>query len=375
MPTDVGVSVLTGGAWKRKGRADRLPGGGETPPPGGGTSPDPTLLPFADTSPWRLAIATGATFAAAGDPRNLDIADVDVNGQAWVNYGTYSHPITYASAGDPLATVTDTVHTSPAGIPPGGSWQERIPTNARIASGSDAHMHVITPDRLKVQEHFAVARQSSTAYTTTRRHEVSLTGMGIGPQNGTRAYGGSALGGLIRRSDIDPAHPSYTGAIRHPLAISLRSDQLYYNGVSEPDEGFGSMYGSDGYGLKRGYVWPATEQDYGSETGYTGAIPMGSYFAIPPGVTLASLGLASAQALMVAKAAQDYGVYVTDRAGATCFYMEDDGSAVGQSFFDALTGPSYTAADLKLIFKALRVVTNNSAATPNGGAVGAARRA
>lgn len=352
-------------------------GGGPTTP-GASVGADPSLLPFAETSPWRLGVATTAVLAAASDPRNtaMHATGTDGDGSVWVNQEQNSHPVNYAAASDPLATMTDTAHGA-GDIPAGGSWSERIPTTAIISAGSDLHMHVITPDRLYVQEHIAVARQSSTAYTCQRRHLVDLTGSGIGPQNGVRAYGGSAIGGLIRSWEVDSTNPHYTGAIRHPLAAALRYSQLYYNGVYDPDEGFGDMYGSDGYGLAHGYVWPATEQDYLGAFNYSGTIPMGSYFVIPPTVDVTTLGLGP-EGLMVAKAAQDYGVYVTDCADPTqSFYVEDDNGGPARSWFLNFInhGGQFSAHDPRIIFNNLRVVTNNSAATPNGGALGAARRA
>jgi hypothetical protein len=290
-----------------------------------------------------------------------------------VNQYEYSHPVNQAQASDPLVTVTDPSHTTTS-VPAGGTWTERIPTTARIAAGSDKHMHVITPDDLFVQEHFATSRNADGSYTTYRRHQVSLTGDGIGPQNGTRAYGGSALGGLIRGWEVDPAHPGYTGTIAHPLAVALRPDQQYYSGTTLPDDGHGATYNGAGYGRAQGYVWPATEQDYNSPTAYTGAVPMGAYFAIPPAVNIDTLGLTTPQARMVAKAAQDYGVYVTDGSGATAFYVEDDAAAATDAFTSALIGPSWAADDVKRILKALRVVTSNGPTTPNGGPLTADRR-
>jgi GDSL-like Lipase/Acylhydrolase family len=333
---------------------------------------DLTLLPFSPTSPWRLGVAETAKFAPDNDPRNVDIMDVDTGGSLWVNSDQYSHPIAYASDTDPLATVTDSFHL-PTSIPPGGSWQERIPPTARIAAGTDAHMHIITPDRRFVQEHFGTSRQSDTAYATFRRHQVDLTGSGLGPQNGTRAYGGSAIGGLIRRWEIDPAHPNYTGEIRHPLALALRPDQAYYSGVTLPEDGNGGTYNGQGYGLAQGYIWPATEQDASSPQVYTGTIPMGAYFAIPASVSLNTLGL-SPQVLMVAKAMQDYGVYVTDTSGSTALYFEDDGSDVMSAFTGAVVGPPNWGNQFRSAFKLLRWVTNNTPETPNGGPLGATRR-
>lgn len=312
---------------------------------------DWSLAPFAPTSVWRLGIAQAATFAASGDARNtaMHATGSDGDGTVWVNSDQFSHPISYGLSSSPLATVTDTAHG-------GATYAERIPATARIAAGADAHMHVITPDRRSVQEHYLTARQSSTAYTVQRRALVDLRGSGIGPNNGVRAYGGSALGGLIRGWEVNPAHPRYTGAIRHPLAIALRRAQLFDNGSGA------------------GYVWPATEQDGDSTGTYGGAIPMGAYFAIPPTVNLATLGLQTTQGMMLAVAAQNYGCYVVDASGAQSFYAEDDAGPAAAWAAAVLGGGSFSGHDPRVVFNALRVVSNNSAATPNGGPLGAARR-
>jgi hypothetical protein len=299
----------------------------------------------------------------------------------WVNSDTFSHPISYAVDTDPLATVTDADH--------GGSWQERIPAAARISAGSDAHMHVITPDRTHVQEHFNTVRNSPTAYTVSRRIEVDLSSNGIGPQNGVRAYGGSAIGGLIRGWEVDPTHPAYTGRIRHPLAIALRGNQLrmdsaHYGGTqgyfttgtldTTTHPGWPTGTPAAGFMLQTGYVWPATEQDWNSPTAYSGAIPMGSYFAIPPTVNLAGLGLQTAEGLMLATAARNYGCYVTDSSGSAAFYCEDD-AGPAQAFASALLGgESASAHDARAVFNALRVASINDYAHPNGGLPGSPRR-
>lgn len=342
----------------------------------------PALLPFAPDSVWRLGIAEDAEFADEADARNTSLQlDVDTPGKIWLNYETYSHPVSFADEADPLATVTDSFH-APSSIPPGGSWQTHIPADARIAAGTDKHMHVISPDGATAYEHFNVTRQSSTAYTTTRRHAVNLRGPGIGPQNGTRAYGGSAIGGLIRAWEVDPTHPDYTGEIQHPLAVSLRSDQLHYSGVTLAQDGNGGMYNAQGYGLEQGYVWPATEQDAGSSnptTGYTGAVPMGSFVAIPDDVDIDTLGLTTENGKMLARACQNFGAYVTDRSGSMSFYLEDDGGTYENGdatavFRRDLLGASATATELRKVVAALRVVTSNSEVTPNGGPLRAARR-
>ena len=290
--------------------------------PGAGT-PSCALLPFAATSPWRLPVADAATFAPEDDPRNVAMADCDESGQAWVNYDDYSHPVNRADRKDPVVTMTD--------IDRGLSWKERIPVDARIAAGTDAHMHVITPDKKRVIEHWVTRRLRNGDYTCRYRVAVKLAGSGI--DGGARAYGGSAIGGLIRSWEVRE------GLIQHPLAIALRVEQM-----------------------RLGPVWPASSDD--DTPDYTGPIPMGSYFAIPPDVDLTDLGLQSRAARVVARACRDYGVYVVDSGGASALFIQDDGRPATAAWHASLVGPEWSAVDVRTIFKALRVITNNTPIGP-----------
>ncbi|MDC0711453.1 hypothetical protein POL68_23480 [Stigmatella sp. ncwal1] len=307
---------------------------------------DATLQPFVSSSVWNLPIGTGATYADTTDAATKDFIATHINGLAittWANWDVYSHPISFASTTDPWATVTDTNDSSRS-----GSYY--VPAAAPIASGSDKHMHVIQPSRAFINEAWSVTRQSSTAYRAGRHHRIDLFGAGIGPQNGVRAYGGSAIGGLIRGWETTPTHPQYTGKIQHALAVAVDRVQLYYCCGT-------SGYDANGYGTAKGYVWPATEQDWGSETTYKGHVAMGAYFAIPPSVDLSTLGL-TAEGRMVAQALQDFGAYVTDATGGTvAFYVEPTAPS---SFVSNLR------RDLPLIRSKMRRVTNNSASAPNG---------
>jgi hypothetical protein len=306
---------------------------------------DATLQPFRSDSVWNLPIGKSATYADTTDPATRDFIGTSVNGvniTTWANWESYSHPITLASTSDPWATVTDY----------NGSWRSGtyyIPATAAIAGGSDKHMHIINPARTFIDEAWDTTRQSTTAYRVGRHHKIDLYGNGTGPQNGVRAYGGSAIGGLIRAWETTSTHPKYTGKIQHPLAVAVDRAQLYYSGGT-------SGYDANGYGTAKGYVWPATEQDWGSETTYKGQVPMGAYFAIPPSVDINALGL-TAEGKMVAQALQDYGAYVTDAtSGSVAFYVEP---TAPKSFVDNLR------RDLPLIRSKMRRVTNNSPSTPN----------
>ncbi|MEB2320556.1 MAG: hypothetical protein OZ935_18080, partial [Pseudomonadota bacterium] len=103
-------------------------------------------------------------------------------------------------------------------------------------------------------------------------------------------YGGSQLGGLIRKGEITQ------GPIEHAIAVALPA--RYLGGRA---------------------VWPATSDDQSSD--YAGVIPMGTRFAIPPDINLDSLGLSPAH-LRLAKALQKYGLIVVDKSGSPCMYAE-----------------------------------------------------
>ncbi|WNG33408.1 hypothetical protein F0U61_07085 [Archangium violaceum] len=307
---------------------------------------DATLQPFTSNSVWNLPIGQEAVYASTTDPATRDFLATWFDNRtinAWANWNEYSHPISFASNTDPWATVSDFNDSSRNGT-------YNVPATATIANGSDKHMHVVNPSRTYIDETWAATRQSTTAYTVGRHHKIDLYGSGLGPQNGVRAYGGAAVGGLIRAWETTPTHPKYTGKIQHAIALAVDRAQLYYSGGS-------SGYDSKGYGTAKGYVWPATEQDWNSEWNYKGNVPMGAYFAIPPSVDINAQGL-TADGKMVAQALQDYGAYVTDATvGAVTFYVEP-------------TAPSTFAANLRKdaakLRSLLRRVTNNSAATPNG---------
>jgi hypothetical protein len=276
---------------------------------------DPGLWPFASSSPWNTPIGSEARLSGEDDPRvvTLRAAGARVN----ANEG-YSHPVYQATEDDPETTIEDTSR-------PGRSRVARIPVEAVPAAGTDGHLHVISPDRRHVHEMWIAERQDETHITAKRVERNDLHGSGV-LGGGTRAYGGSAIGGLVRRWELD------RGEVRHAVAVALDPSQL-----------------------REGPVWPANADDGDYPEG--GTIPMGTLFAIPPEVDLDALGL-NREALTVARAIQEYGAYVVDQGAPFALYLEQ---GVTTEQHDAVDAQVHLIKDL------VRVVSNNGPDSVGGG--------
>jgi len=268
------------------------------PPPVG--SRDVTVWPFTSTSAWNMPIGSGAQF---GSDAGLPPAG-SVNARFW------SHPIYIAKVTDPLVRVWRYSNSNDR-----DSDDNRYPDRTKLTMGiinipegykpaepdiftaqySDSHMHVIDPTHTEVFEMFGTRPQADGSIRVTAQYTGSLYGDGVGDfrgaWQGTRAYGGSALSGLIREWDLEQ------GRIPHALAAAI-----------------------GGQFLVGGPVWPATIQDSFWRTGYSGTIPMGAMFAIPS--TTRPDGL-TPQGIMIWNALCEFGMFITDTGGPyTTLYAE-----------------------------------------------------
>ena len=377
------------------------------------------LRPFVETSVWNLPMAQAATFEAATEPTTVTlIADNSATGNRgfYWNQQQYSHPVVFATESDSIATVVD--RNSPArGFGP--SAGVRIPTNALdlVSTGTDGHLHVVQPDGRYVIEMIGfkfITGDPANQWSVSRVAFVDMLGNSLGPKdtrsvftngilsnqggNGTRANGTSAIGGLVRTSEVqaiveymDGTRNDPVGLIPHAMNIGLRANQLFW-GPTNPDGDYG--YYSSGRGKSLGFVWPATEQDYDAKTTYTGqdpgtpggGVPMGTFVGIPGNVDLDDPNLPinllperqKRAARAIAQCWQDYGAYVGDRSGIAGSVSEPGAPS---NFRDALVNGS-TEGDGSLDAKALRAawymlrvcLQSGNEATPNGGALGAPRR-
>lgn len=244
---------------------------------------DPAAWPFSVDSPWNLPLGAGAEKESPDAACTRSLTDPKIGTD--LNAGQWSHPVYLAATSDPLVKITrkgKTVATI------------HIPATAEPARprslDSDAHLHIVDPQRRYVHEMWHAKRRSGSI-TVEGYTRNDLHGPGVGG-GGERAYGGSALGGLIRRAELS------TG-IRHALALALPRSQLAL-----------------------GPVWPAVQQDNGAEGSYLGAVPMGQLVALSlDRHDLDALGL-SPQGRAIAQALLDYGAYVVDASADLTFYAE-----------------------------------------------------
>jgi hypothetical protein len=294
---------------------------GTTPP---AFARDAAQWPFASSSPWNMPIGSGATYGApASNACSAGTSDPSLATD--VNAGEWSHPVYVASSTDPTwkikvgGQVVASVH-APKNIQPA------LPTFAQDP-GTDAHLHIIDPAHSYVDELWHARVYPTKLLVTADSHTRNyLSGSGVG-SGGERAYGGSAIGGLIRTWELQ------SGAIRHVLALALPVDHQ-----------------------RLGWVWPASSQDSFAVGSYTGSVPMGTLVAIPPSVNVNALGLSPA-GLAVAHALQDFGAYDVDSSSELDLYAEPPAEPLVQPIRN----------DLPTLAPLLRCVTNNTPTTPGGG--------
>ncbi len=256
--------------------------------------------PFAADSPWNQPIPANATYRKS-DARTSAIRSAGTFG---VNSSKWTIWVWQAKASDPLVTVDVSVrHLTSSGNANAGKVTIRMPANAHADPELDSHMTILDPDGKHAHE-FWYAKKSGGSFTAVSYAKIPLDGSGVNVSGyashnsdyltygwgATRAYGGSQLGGLIRKGEVTQ------GSIEHAIAVAIPA--RYLGGRA---------------------VWPATSDDQSSD--YAGVIPMGTRFAIPPSVNVESLGLSPAH-LRLARALQKYGLIVVDKSGSPCMYAE-----------------------------------------------------
>lgn len=254
--------------------------------------------PFASYSPWNLR-PINPVLGTATIPTS-DYYPTLAEG-AWstgaFKAATNDGPMTvYPLAGQQGVWDPDTEDWRPTVVIP------RWPAGVKPASGSDGHADIVDEAMGIVHSFFQLRQESNGQWRAGQYAWAPLAGRGFGEPGhyymGARAVGVSAIGGIIRKGEVDDGLPFY----RHALAMSLT-----FNGLSAAVP----------------YIFPATSADGNAATTNTGAIPQGALMMLP-----ADFDTASIQNLKLRKVAETlkkFGAYVVDRNYGTPYviYVEN----------------------------------------------------
>ncbi|AVI03660.1 hypothetical protein SEA_CONFIDENCE_29 [Gordonia phage Confidence] len=267
--------------------------------------------PFAADSIWNTPIGQGCTFESSsaiatssflsGSPALNDT----LNG-----YGFY---LNVARPSDPIG-VGSYVNGSGQTV----TFTHRIPYDPVISGGTDGSMRVI--DGRFAYDYWKTVKVDDFTYTADFITRTDL--LGTGRNAGTRAARWPTAGGLIRAHEVSKCY------IPHALALAIPASSL-----------------------KRGFVWPASAEDAPSLV-YSGEVPMGSFFAIPPSVDVSTLSL-SPEGFALAECLQNYGGYVGDQSASVAIAVEGEAAVVMRPAVERMR-TDWT----NTIFPALRRVTN-----------------
>jgi hypothetical protein len=264
---------------------------------------------FASTSFWNEPVPA----SAALDPRSAELAgafssvalaeikqDEEGFDGPWIDIDTttYSVPIYTVPATQPTVRVT-----LKGGKTKGlqEAWNAvPLPPNAQPAAGTDGHLVVWQPSTDKLWEFWRLVHGTEGWYASwggAMQNVQSDPGVyepkvWPGAQNGwgASACSLSIAGGLITLEDLK------LGQINHALAVSIPNV------------------------LAGEYASPAQRSD-GKSTSKL-SLPEGAHLRLDPSLNLATLHLPHL-ILMMAEAAQKYGIFVRDNGPAIAFFAQD----------------------------------------------------
>lgn len=165
-----------------------------------------------------------------------------------------------------------------------------VPDSALPSPDVDGNLAIVQPNGW-VLEVLGGIRLSTGELVGVFHSYSDPEGIGDGLANGRRASMIPNYAGILSNEDLE------AGRIDHALCLTLGPEAL-----------------------AQSFVWPATAMDRDPHD-YRGSLPMGTLLAIPPQENLENAGLATETGKMVARAAQEYGMYVVDRAGSHGFVI------------------------------------------------------
>ncbi len=259
---------------------------------------------FSPTSFWNRPIPANPRL----DPRSTAIVgafDEGITAATQIQRGPailatgWSVPIYTVPADQPTVKVMLEGQSSSPALQ--GAWDAvPLPPDAQPAAGTDKHLLVWQPSTERLWEFWRLEQSPAgwqAAWGGAMRNVSADSGVysrnawpGASRYWGASASSLSIAGGLITLEDLE------RGQINHALAIGIPNVRA---GV---------------------YASPAQRTD-GTSTSPL-SLPEGAHLRLDPSLDLAALHLPRLT-LMVAEAAQRYGIFVRDRAGNVAFYAQN----------------------------------------------------
>lgn len=277
-------------------------------PPAETPKDEPSWRAFSADSWWNARVPADA----AENPAEAEILDYLSTGEesgggcltlAGAGDSPWGQPIYWAEPGDPVYDVRELGHRAPPEL-----HHLRMPEGARPAANNDGTMIVFDRDRGYVVALTNAAYDedadewSATGATVTYLDSNGLharTGRSDDPRNVGTHRGNNGATMAVRWDEVQ------AGAIRHVLKIAA--------GPEVADRAVFPMIGSDG--------------DYEGDD--PAVPPQGLRLRLKPSVDLAKFHL-HPQALVIARALQDYGVYIGDSGGRNALKLENPRSGEGR---------------------------------------------
>jgi hypothetical protein len=295
---------------------------------------DPAYWPFSSDSPWNTPLGNGAKYD------RITASAFNYNGPATIGITQWSWPVFIGNASDPIRNFYSGDGKLVGSL--------RTPAAATPDSRSDGSMIVIDSVTGEAVEMWRASKRSNGDWQASAAANTDLESTGFYSRyHGVRAGGMSAIGGLVRKEELQNLN------IPHAVALAINKTIMNKNTPSG-----------------KAWVWPAswadgmTESTAGSSYTGNGNVYMGSLLALDPNVDITKLGL-SPQGLAFARALQNYGGYITEQGTTNLgFYAEAAAASVAESNL---------AAQLTKLVPHIRVVSNNSPTAVGGG--GDVRRA
>jgi len=259
---------------------------------------------FSSSSFWNEPLPVGAPLdpssaAVVGAFDEEVAASESPTGGPTINTTSWSVPVYTVPADQP--TVQVKLENAPPTPALQAAWSAvPLPPNAQPAAGTDGHLAVWQPSTNRLWEFWRLEHTADgwqAQWGGAMQNVSSNPGVyGSEAWPGASSYWGgwasslALVGGLISLEDLE------RGQINHALVMSV------------PD-------------VRAGVYSSPAQRDDGTSTDPL-SLPEGAHLRLDPGLDLAALHLPRLT-LMIAEAAQRYGIFVGARGGSVAFYGQD----------------------------------------------------